>query len=319
MVLAATSVLAAPTLSDVKVERVRHGFPWTREYSLDVRFRVGGMKAADAGFLKSKVRDKTDGTETLLPVRYMRFPSNGVYRVVWNSREKFGSGDVKLAFENAVPRGVQLWEDGPLWAETNIGAEAPWDAGCYFWWGDTKGYRREIDDMKWDKWSATDGSVSWFVFSEGNTPTYGKDKAILEREGWLTSAGNLSPAHDAACVHWGDGWRMPTREDVQELADNTTTEWTATNGVYGCLVRGKEDYSETTIFLPAAGIGFFHRLDYIGSDGYSWSSTPVSDSRNHDMNFGFAWSLSFDSDYFGRGLYGRGWGYPVRPIREVAD
>ena len=165
MLLAATSVLAAPTLSDVKVERVRHGFPWTREYSLDVRFRVSGMKAAEAGFLKGKVRNKVDEIETLLPVRYMRFPSNGVYRVVWNSREKFGSGDVKLALENAVPRGVQLWKGGPCWAETNIGAENPWDAGCYFWWGDTTGYRREA--YSWDgKWAASDGSVSWFLFED---------------------------------------------------------------------------------------------------------------------------------------------------------
>ena len=30
--------------------------------------------------------------------------------------------------------GVQLWEDGPYWATTNIGAERPEDYGYYFWW-----------------------------------------------------------------------------------------------------------------------------------------------------------------------------------------
>lgn len=35
---------------------------------------------------------------------------------------------------------VQLWKDGPYWADRNIGAKKPWDLGCYFWWGDTVGY-----------------------------------------------------------------------------------------------------------------------------------------------------------------------------------
>lgn len=35
---------------------------------------------------------------------------------------------------------VQLWENGPYWATTNIGAENPTDFGYYFWWGDTVGY-----------------------------------------------------------------------------------------------------------------------------------------------------------------------------------
>ena len=30
---------------------------------------------------------------------------------------------------------VQLWENGPYWAETNIGAAEPWESGYYFWWG----------------------------------------------------------------------------------------------------------------------------------------------------------------------------------------
>ncbi|MBR6021563.1 MAG: formylglycine-generating enzyme family protein, partial [Kiritimatiellae bacterium] len=66
--------------------------------------------------------------------------------------------------------GVQLWEGGPFWAETNLGAEKPEDAGLYFWWGDTVGYRREGD-----AWVASDGASTNFSFTEANTPTYGKD------------------------------------------------------------------------------------------------------------------------------------------------
>ena len=35
---------------------------------------------------------------------------------------------------------VQLWKDGPYWADRNIGAKKPWDLGYYFWWGDMVGY-----------------------------------------------------------------------------------------------------------------------------------------------------------------------------------
>ena len=57
--------------------------------------------------------------------------------------------------------GVQLWEGGPYWATTNIGADKPEDAGLYFWWGDTVGYRRSGD-----AWVASDGSNRNFSFSD---------------------------------------------------------------------------------------------------------------------------------------------------------
>ena len=59
-----------------------------------------------------------------------------------------------------------LWKCGPQWAGRNIGAEKPWEAGYYFWWGDTVGYKRVNND-----WVASDGSTSHFSFCEENTPT----------------------------------------------------------------------------------------------------------------------------------------------------
>ncbi len=38
--------------------------------------------------------------------------------------------------------GVQLWVNGPYWAECNVGAITPEEYGYYFWWGDTVGYKR---------------------------------------------------------------------------------------------------------------------------------------------------------------------------------
>ena len=94
---------------------------------------------------------------------------------------------------------VQLWEDGPYWAETNIGAEKPWDYGYYFWWGDTVGYRREGT-----KWVASDESSSDFQFGIDPLSLQTKEKtlATLQSEGWTDEDGYLATEHDAAHVHW---------------------------------------------------------------------------------------------------------------------
>lgn len=203
-------------------------------------------------------------------------------------------------------KGVQLWEEGPYWALTNIGAEKPEEYGYYFWWGDTIGYKWEND-----KWVASDGSSSHFSFEESNTPTYGKDKAELQSEGWITSNGMLAPKHDAARAHWGSNWRMPTDSELQALLDNCTWTWTSVNGVYGYIVSGKGAYSEASIFLPAAGLGDGSSLRNAGSDGRYWSSVPNSDG------YYYSWDLSFFSSYHFMFDYCRYRGHPVRPVSDV--
>ena len=204
-------------------------------------------------------------------------------------------------------KSVQLWADGPYWAETNIGAENPEDYGYYFWWGDTIGYKREND-----KWVASDGSSSNFSFEKSNTPTYGKSIATLQSEGWITSSGVLTPEHDAARAHWGENWRMPTDDEFDALCDNCTWTWTSFNGVNGYVVKGKGDYSSSSIFLPAAGRGGGTSLGLAGSSGSYWSSVP-----NSDTSYG-SWYLYFGS--IGRivGYFDdRGIGHPVRPVSDV--
>ena len=204
--------------------------------------------------------------------------------------------------------GVQLWEGGPYWATTNIGADKPENDGLYFWWGDTVGYRREGD-----AWVASDGSSRNFAFSRANTPTYGKSISELEVSGWLTSTDVLAPAHDAAHVHWGGAWRMPTCGELDALCINCDRTWTTQNGSEGYLVRGRGAYSSASIFLPAAGSGYGTSLTYAGSYGFYWSSVPEEGLS------GYAWYLRFDSDYrytdYRRGRYG---GQSVRPVQGFA-
>lgn len=202
---------------------------------------------------------------------------------------------------------VQLWAGGPYWAEKNIGAEEPWDYGLYFWWGDTVGYRREGG-----AWVASDGSSSNFKFYDPiSEQTFNKSPDTLRNQGWtVTKDGTdvLAPAHDAAHVHWGGNWRMPTKQELYDLNSKCDWTWTATNGVNGYVVSGRGDCASSRIFLPAAGYGDGTSLYDDGWSNSYWSSVPDSDD-------GSSWKLVFHSDYHGTKIIYRWQGLPVRPVQ----
>ncbi len=175
------------------------------------------------------------------------------------------------------PNKVRLWAGGPYWADRNIGAGKPWNYGYYFWWGATVGYK-------------SDGSSYDFSFDQDNTLTHDKTQSALKSEGWITVGRDfLKLEHDAAHKYWGDGWRMPTKQEWEDLirkCDDWT--WTTTNGVNGYIVRGKGAYASNSIFLPAAGYG--DKSSCIDDDsGYYWSSVPNEYSNKN------SWFLRFNS------------------------
>ena len=208
-------------------------------------------------------------------------------------------------------KGVQLWEGGPYWADRNIGAENPWDSGCYFWWGDTVGYKREND-----KWVASDGSVSNYSFKLGNVPTEGKRICELYNAGWielfkkrwLVKEYVLASKYDPARKHWSGNWRMPTLQEWEDINSKCDWLWTTVNGVNGYVVRGKGDYSSAEIFLPSAGFGIGTSFRNAGTYGYYWSSVPGSDGS-------WAWCLYFHSSNHGTGGSSRGDGLSIRPVQ----
>ena len=195
--------------------------------------------------------------------------------------------------------GVQLWENGPVWAECNIGATSPEAYGYYFWWGDTIGYKRENN-----AWVASDGSTANFSFSKDNVPTHGKDNAALLSAGYIDSTGNLVPAHDAATAHFGFPWRMPTHADFVALLENCTSTWITTNGVTGRLFTGTGNYADKSIFLPATGEAYQTTLSSGNYYGYYTSSTSYSNDEDaRDLDFGEAYiDTRVRSRYMGRSV-----------------
>ena len=118
----------------------------------------------------------------------------------------------------------------------------------------------------------------------------------------------LTPAHDAAHAQWGDGWRMPTRRELDDLCYKCDWNWTTMNGVNGYDVRGRGDYAFARIFLPCAGTGYGMSLSGSGSYGRYWSSVPGSDNY-------YSWSLGFHSGRHYTGYNYRYYGISVRPVQ----
>ena len=257
------------------------------------------------------VKDGTNSTD-------LAVHANGNYRLLWDARADLGEMRhtnmvVCVTLHNPAAHGkVQLWAGGPYWATTNIGAETPEDYGCYFWWGDTVGYRRENG-----AWVASDGSSSGFSFDSSNTPTYGQSIDTLKSEGWITADEVLAPEHDAAHVQWGGSWRMPTVQELSDLSSNCDWIWATKNGVKGYVVRGRGDYATASIFLPCAGGVYGSSLNLAGSDGYYWSSVPYSVN-----SYSYAWYLHFFSGYHSTSYYydvGRNLGQSVRPVQGFTE
>ena len=92
---------------------------------------------------------------------------------------------------------------GLLWATCNVGAESPEQAGLYFAWGETAGY------------TATQ-------VKEGKR-RFDFKSYILLHEPSILHFDYLTPEYDAAHINMGGKWRMPTKAELQELYDLTTS------------------------------------------------------------------------------------------------
>ena len=170
------------------------------------------------------------------------------------------------------------WVDMGLsvrWATCNVGALSPSDYGNYYAWGET----------------TTKSS-----YEEDNSRTYKMSKGDI--------SGN--PSYDAATANWGDGWRMPTKEELEELVDKCDWRWMSHGGHNGYKVTGPNGNS---IFLPAAGWRFGTSLDdYAGDYGGYWSSTPDGSSSQN------VYYMYFISGYLYKAWGPRSDGRSVRPV-----
>ena len=209
-------------------------------------------------------------------------------------------GEVSIADINAIIDDMlstkHEWVDlglpsGTLWATCNVGARSPEEFGDHFAWGETTPKRVYI----WENYEWCNGRY--------NTMT---KYCTNSENGTVDGKTELDPEDDAAYMNWGPSWRMPTREQQNELRTNCTWVWTSMNGVNGQLVIGPNGNS---LFLPAADYGDLEmKLVNAGSFGRYWSRT-LSPNGNSNL----ACNLAFPDVMSAYGY--RRYGYSVRAVR----
>lgn len=168
---------------------------------------------------------------------------------------------------------------GRLWADKNLGALSPTDSGKYFMWGEVKGHAKD----------------SGFDFSLQNYKTLGLD----------VIASDLDLDHDAAHVLLGNGAKIPSEADFEELLGNTNYTIETIDGIL-CAKFVNRSNPSNYIVLPNVGVYEDFMLKYFGDTGYYISST-------YKDEYDFI-GLEIENNSLYTENFGRWSGYPIRAI-----
>ena len=167
---------------------------------------------------------------------------------------------------------------GTKWASCNVGATIAEEYGEYYGWYDRRTYKHR--------------------------------KTFLQRlwpEPYLDFGSDIAGTeYDVAHVMWGGNWKMPTKEQFEELLHCCHAEWITLNGVEGYKFTSK--INGNSIFLPAAGYRYDSVLYNAGTYGYYWSSTQ------HPSRANGAYYLDFHSGNVDWSSSLRDYGRSVRPV-----
>jgi uncharacterized protein YjdB len=209
--------------------------------------------------------------------------------------ESVGCTVTVLEKDMAVPEYVDLGLS-VNWATFNVGASSPEESGGYYAWGETE----------------TKSSYSWssYKYSNGTSEQLTKYCSVgtWGNNGFTDDKTVLDPEDDAAHVNWGGEWRMPTKDEWNELVMNTNVDTVTLNGVQGMLFTSKlPGHTDKSIFIP--NTGFRRGTGLFGSDGkYYWTSSL--DTGSLYMSY-----FAYEPRTLGGVAYGdRQFGYCVRPV-----
>lgn len=127
----------------------------------------------------------------------------------------FPSGKSKATIngQEVYVRWFQLWENGPKWAEYNIGV--------------TNGKPESYGEK-----------YSWGGFTNMNHDDYYKGN------------GEIPLNHDTATHIWGSNWRTPSSGDIDAFVSHTNNSEITINSVPGKQFTGKDNYSVYSVFFP---------------------------------------------------------------------
>lgn len=183
-----------------------------------------------------------------------------------------------------------LGDSSPIyWSSVNYGAEKPGEFGAYLSWGEII----PKSNYTWDTYMVP--VVTWC----------GTDKDPLANAALISGEED----YDVVAARWGDGWRMPTVDEILTLASKTTWTWTASDeGTYGYKVENPSN--GRSIFIPVAGYYDDDILAHPGAKGRYWTANPAAE------NAYAATSFDFDSEESTFDEHSRYLGFTIRPVKD---
>ena len=198
---------------------------------------------------------------------------------------------------------------GTLWMDRNVGAEKPEDYGLYFAWGETQGYTaNEVGTKKnfdyWGDYKYANGACDKLT-KYCTDSSYGND-------GFTDNLTELELSDDAAYGYTNGKCKMSTKEQFQELIDETDYTWTTQNDVNGGLFTSKTNGN--SIFVPASGRFGDGKNTEIDKETYILANTIHQYEDGSYMNY--------QCDYlelWGNSIYvnygSRYYGYTIRGVK----
>lgn len=272
-ITSSTAVFSAEVLSDGGAEVTQRGFYWTCTLEPDAECTIKEEVGSGLGNYEYEITDLESDRTYYVWAYAVNSAGQVESEIVSFTTLKNEEENIYEAIDLGLSSGVK-------WASFNVGAMALEEYGGHFAWGELT--------TKED-------------YQSSNCVT--NDKAIADISG--------NPEYDVAAASWGDGWRMPTVAEMNELM--TECEWTwyddFKKGVSGYKVESKTNGN--FIFLPTSGFCVGTETFDEGRYGYYWTSTPYEDNANtaayymeFNVNVGLIdWGLRRN-------------GFAVRPVKD---
>ena len=177
--------------------------------------------------------------------------------------EPMTSSGVVVSNDEFVDLGLSV-----MWARCNLGASSPQESGGYYAWG-------EMDEK-------VEYSEENYSFQSGSSDI-------------------SNTRYDVVTKTLGEDYRMPTREEMEELIFEC--EWTKfkLDGVDGMIVTGKNGNS---IFIPHVGSN--EESPEISYNMY-WTSTRSIDGDAYALLISYCWKDIVPTKPYS--------GFPIRPVK----
>ena len=168
---------------------------------------------------------------------------------------------------------------GTRWATCNVGASKPSQPGMHYAWGET---------------------VTKSSYTAANSKHY-EDRDAKDIAG---------TADDVAHVKWGNGWKMPTCAQMEELNHYCYYEVMDLDG--RCVIKAISKLNGEYIILPTTGMKEGTSLNNANGIAYYWGSTP-------NIHNGACGLTQNNVLMGGMGGGERYYGYAVRPVLDKAE